>query len=149
MREKEMVDDIVIGSAPCQLTRHARCKSAKWPRIAEMMDGWGELWASETEGQLLSIPLVAGEMDSHWPKEPLSQEKKDELLMWMIAGAGRAYRQFADARREGAEDFYVEPLDDEDEYYPETFVRAEPKVGRNEPCPCGSGKKYKKCCGAM
>lgn len=26
-------------------------------------------------------------------------------------------------------------------------VRKEPKVGRNEPCPCGSGKKYKKCCG--
>ncbi|WP_291320786.1 preprotein translocase subunit SecA [Desulfonatronospira sp.] len=25
--------------------------------------------------------------------------------------------------------------------------RAEPKVGRNEPCPCGSGKKHKKCCG--
>jgi len=25
--------------------------------------------------------------------------------------------------------------------------RAEPKTGRNEPCPCGSGKKYKKCCG--
>jgi preprotein translocase subunit SecA len=26
-------------------------------------------------------------------------------------------------------------------------VRAQPKVGRNDPCPCGSGKKYKKCCG--
>lgn len=26
-------------------------------------------------------------------------------------------------------------------------VRAMPKVGRNDPCPCGSGKKYKKCCG--
>jgi uncharacterized protein YecA (UPF0149 family) len=25
--------------------------------------------------------------------------------------------------------------------------RAEPKVGRNDPCPCGSGKKYKKCHG--
>lgn len=25
--------------------------------------------------------------------------------------------------------------------------RAQAKVGRNEPCPCGSGKKYKKCCG--
>jgi hypothetical protein len=25
--------------------------------------------------------------------------------------------------------------------------RSEPKVGRNDPCPCGSGKKYKKCCG--
>jgi hypothetical protein len=29
----------------------------------------------------------------------------------------------------------------------ETIVRNERKVGRNEPCPCGSGKKYKKCCG--
>src|SRR2546427_1813030 len=28
-----------------------------------------------------------------------------------------------------------------------TVVRSEPKVGRNEPCPCGSGKKYKKCHG--
>ena len=27
------------------------------------------------------------------------------------------------------------------------IVREEPKVGRNDPCPCGSGKKYKKCCG--
>ena len=26
-------------------------------------------------------------------------------------------------------------------------VNEEPKVGRNDPCPCGSGKKYKKCCG--
>ena len=26
-------------------------------------------------------------------------------------------------------------------------LREEPKVGRNDPCPCGSGKKYKKCCG--
>lgn len=25
---------------------------------------------------------------------------------------------------------------------------APPKIGRNDPCPCGSGKKYKKCCGA-
>jgi len=31
---------------------------------------------------------------------------------------------------------------------PATVRRTEKKVGRNEPCPCGSGKKYKKCCGA-
>jgi preprotein translocase subunit SecA len=30
---------------------------------------------------------------------------------------------------------------------PEPFKRDKPKVGRNDPCPCGSGKKYKKCCG--
>ena len=29
----------------------------------------------------------------------------------------------------------------------EETTRASPKIGRNEPCPCGSGKKYKKCCG--
>jgi uncharacterized protein len=29
-----------------------------------------------------------------------------------------------------------------------TYVRPGPKVSRNDPCPCGSGKKYKKCCGA-
>ncbi len=32
---------------------------------------------------------------------------------------------------------------------PQTVRRAEPKVGRNDPCPCGSGKKYKKCHGAL
>ncbi len=32
--------------------------------------------------------------------------------------------------------------------YQTVEVRTEPKIGRNDPCPCGSGKKYKKCCGA-
>jgi preprotein translocase subunit SecA len=30
-----------------------------------------------------------------------------------------------------------------------TFVRGERKVGRNEPCPCGSGKKFKHCHGTL
>jgi SEC-C motif-containing protein len=30
---------------------------------------------------------------------------------------------------------------------PKTVVRSAPKVGRNDPCPCGSGKKYKHCHG--
>ena len=29
---------------------------------------------------------------------------------------------------------------------PKTVVRSGPKIGRNDPCPCGSGKKYKHCC---
>ena len=42
--------------------------------------------------------------------------------------------------------------EEQKEYYMEqkkahTIIRSE-KIGRNEPCPCGSGKKYKKCCGA-
>lgn len=38
-------------------------------------------------------------------------------------------------------------LYDEGRLAPKTVVRSSPKVGRNEPCPCGSGKKYKHCCG--
>lgn len=46
--------------------------------------------------------------------------------------------------------FTEEELED---YYKEqkrsrTVVNKEEKIGRNDPCPCGSGKKYKKCCGA-
>lgn len=33
------------------------------------------------------------------------------------------------------------------QYKDSKTVKNENKVGRNEPCPCGSGKKYKKCCG--
>ena len=29
----------------------------------------------------------------------------------------------------------------------QTFIRLTPKIGRNDECPCGSGLKYKKCCG--
>jgi len=29
---------------------------------------------------------------------------------------------------------------------PAPVIKTEPKIGRNDPCPCGSGKKYKKCC---
>ena len=37
----------------------------------------------------------------------------------------------------------------EPEAAPQTFTREQPKVGRNEPCPCGSGKKYKQCHGKL
>ncbi len=40
--------------------------------------------------------------------------------------------------------FYV----DGEIHPPKPFVRQEDKVNRNDPCPCGSGKKYKKCCAA-
>lgn len=33
------------------------------------------------------------------------------------------------------------------QYRESAIVRNENKIGRNDPCPCGSGKKYKKCCG--
>ena len=52
-----------------------------------------------------------------------------------------------DAQREAAlEMSQRSQMADEGEVV-KTIVRNTPKVGRNDPCPCGSGKKYKKCCG--
>ncbi len=35
-----------------------------------------------------------------------------------------------------------------EQHHIDPVVHDGPKIGRNDPCPCGSGKKYKKCCGA-
>ncbi len=42
----------------------------------------------------------------------------------------------------------AQPIENNKEEINKTIVRKEKKIGRNDPCPCGSGKKYKKCCGA-
>ena len=41
------------------------------------------------------------------------------------------------------------PQEQKPEFKTTPVVRNTPKVGRNEPCPCGSGKKYKHCCGKV
>ena len=98
---------------------------------------WNEIFAREDEGQVFSIPLVSGEVDPDWPAEPLSDEKRDELVMWMAAGMARSHKFFAAHRREAAAS----------EVEAHTYRRPAPKVGRNDRCPCGSGKKFKHCCG--
>ncbi len=49
---------------------------------------------------------------------------------------------------EDEEEGDTENADNADFLRIEQVIRTTPKVGRNDPCPCGSGKKYKKCCGA-
>ncbi|MBM7070738.1 SEC-C domain-containing protein [Shewanella sp. 202IG2-18] len=39
------------------------------------------------------------------------------------------------------------PITDMPNFPSSPIIRESPKVGRNDPCPCGSGKKFKKCCG--
>lgn len=99
-------------------------------------DGWSRIFGDDTEGLVLTIPVVAGEVDPKWPKDSMTRERNDELLQSMLAGAARAYRYFKDDRIAYARAARPEP-----------YERAAPKVGRNDPCPCGSGKKYKRCCG--
>ena len=61
----------------------------------------------------------------------------------------RAAAKKAKVRLTGAEE--ADPFAPQSDFDLPALSRAaaaQPKVGRNEPCPCGSGKKYKKCCGA-
>jgi hypothetical protein len=59
--------------------------------------------------------------------------------------------EWLETPREGLEGKLPKDLLDGGRLFPggrvETYRREEPKVGRNDPCPCGSGKKFKKCCG--
>jgi len=43
---------------------------------------------------------------------------------------------------------YEPQIEEPEEIHIEQFIRETPKVGRNDDCPCGSGNKYKKCCGS-
>ena len=54
----------------------------------------------------------------------------------------------ADAPRSGAAPQPPRPARTGGDDVVRQVKRDEPKVGRNDPCPCGSGKKYKKCHGA-
>lgn len=59
-------------------------------------------------------------------------------------GEVRNHHEISRFKKEDEHWYYV----DGDAPKVETYVKEQPKVGRNEPCPCGSGKKYKKCCGS-
>ncbi|WP_028317345.1 preprotein translocase subunit SecA [Desulfobulbus elongatus] len=66
--------------------------------------------------------------------------QEDELARLEEERRQQRERELAEAKRSSAEDAA------EAKHHP--IQRVEDKIGRNAPCPCGSGKKYKKCCGA-
>ncbi len=80
----------------------------------------------------------------------------DSLICQLRKSSSRGRRgaEVLQERLETGIDVMDEP-EEEDDFYREvwlppisqTYVRENPKIGRNDPCPCGSGKKYKKCCG--
>jgi len=74
-----------------------------------------------TDGNGRRPPQVATSMDDL--EEAFQRRKRRELEQARMAGAG-------------------------DRQPVQQVVRSGAKIGRNDPCPCGSGKKYKKCCGA-
>jgi uncharacterized protein len=105
---------------------------------------WDELFKSERHGQLL-IPILAlcgdenGESLLGFPpdEEDRIMEEATEFIPACTAAIAAYWRE--NGPEQVSTPFPARP--------PFQSSQASSKVGRNDPCPCGSGKKFKKCCG--
>jgi len=119
--------------------------------LAETGKPLEKLASSEVHGWLLhAVP------DEFAPRDPLVPHVVPVLRALLDFGERTAGRKLG-ALRSACEELLPE-LEEalvsghahrhDDHDAPETpYVREQPKVGRNDPCPCGSGKKFKKCHG--
>lgn len=101
---------------------------------------WQELIHSdEYGGPLFPILLLAHEHDPDpaLRPRPITSDERANLILMAAAAMAKAYRHFAPQRQALAQSYEAARA---------PLIRAVPKVGRNEPCPCGSGRKYKHCC---
>ncbi len=97
-----------------------------------------EKWARDSQWQGLEIHGAAGGSDD-------DEGWVDFTARFRIEGRNEAHRERSTFRRHDGRWYYVDgqvggPKPEQ--------RRVAVKAGRNDPCPCGSGKKYKKCCGA-
>lgn len=95
------------------------------------------VWANDSEWLGLEIRSTeAGSADD-------DEGYVEFLATFTENGAPRVHHEMSYFKKEGGVWYYVNG----EMPKPVTQRNEEPKVGRNDPCPCGSGKKYKKCCG--
>ena len=92
-------------------------------------------------GSLVPIFALAHEHDPDPEMRPykgaISAEEREKLIVGAAAAVTGIYRHFEAQRL-----LERQPFDNAT-----AFRRTVPKIGRNDPCPCGSGKKFKQCCG--
>jgi SEC-C motif domain protein len=108
------------------------------PRGREDVDrAQTETWAKEAEWSGLEIVSTqrGGPGDSEGEVEFIAR--------YTVKDAEFSHHERSTFRREDDRWFYLDGA----MIKPRPVVREAPKVGRNEPCPCGSGKKFKKCHG--
>jgi SEC-C motif-containing protein len=121
---KEAVNFILDTTHPDQRDQYTEGGIRRWARNSE----WRGLTILDTE---------KGEPEDDTGTVEFVAEYSEK-------GRRNRHHEIAQFRRqEGAWYFY-----DGQAPTPKTVVRTSPKVGRNDPCPCGSGRKYKKCCAA-
>jgi len=92
-------------------------------------------------GPLVPIFALAHEHDADPAMRPykasIGAEMRERLIVGVAAAVSSIYRHF-ETQRLSRTRSQIDMA---------TFRRSMPKVGRNDPCPCGSGKKFKQCCG--
>ncbi len=95
--------------------------------------GWGALLDYKRIADAVQPVIALGEDESSTDIEPLSRKDRRSIS----ENLGRTLLSLHGLTLLSPEELAGTPV-----------KRTGPKIGRNDPCPCGSGKKYKKCCGA-
>lgn len=101
---------------------------------------WAGLFDDEEHGgSILPMLMLYHEHDPdpELRPNPISAEQREEIIRDMAAGLVHIHRYYREQRSGGSAGGR----------HARTLRRETPKVGRNDPCPCGSGKKYKHCHG--
>lgn len=106
--------------------------------IALAREAWQPLFEDAQAMDALMPIYILGTDDATPDQKALSNTpaKREALTRQIPASIGALWRFWHPDHRPRSDAMAV------------PVKRAEPKVGRNDPCPCGSGKKFKKCCGA-
>ena len=131
----------------------------------EAHDWLSEIWESclneDLEDELASYMLpLSFFLDENYARaiyEDFARQDKSftevaEQMLLLFRHAALDYATLGRTLGEALSEFEDDEDDDDDGLFEEpessveTFRHETPKVGRNDPCPCGSGKKYKKCC---
>jgi uncharacterized protein len=103
-----------------------------WEGMELRRDAWDPIFQSDLAALMRPIYLLgADEIEEDEMALVDTPPKAHQLSLAIEANLPEIYRFFLPLRKSG-----VEPV-----------KREAPKTGRNDDCPCGSGKKYKKCCG--
>lgn len=93
----------------------------------------------------LKMGMEAAMRRARWREPLISNLARNMGWMQCFQKSGEDYQMEEDFEDEFEEDLPEPPSN---EYAIAPIRRTAPKIGRNEPCPCGSGKKFKKCCAA-